>query len=94
MTTLPLFLSCGWVIAANVAGMMPSRRGHWPAAIVLIATGIPILGLVTWQYGPLAGFVAFGAGASILRWPLRLGLARLLRRGPPAEVEHPTQPAE
>ena len=94
MTTLPLLLSCIWVIAANVAGMMPSRRGHWPAAFVLIATGIPLLGLVTWQYGPLAGFVALGAGTSILRWPIRLGLARLVRRRRRTEPEQRTQPAE
>jgi hypothetical protein len=94
MTTLPLFLCCIWVIAANIAGLISSRRGHWPAAIVLIATGIPLLGLVTWQYGPLAGFVAFGAGASILRWPIRLGLARLRRRREPTPPEPQTQPAE
>ena len=89
---MPLLLSCLWIVAANVAGMMPSRRGHWPAAALLIVTGIPILGLVTWQYGPGAGFIAFGAGASILRWPLRLGLARLRRRSRDA-VEQ-VQPAE
>ena len=93
MTTLPLLLSCIWVVAANVAGMVPSRRGHWPAAVVLIVTGIPLLGLVTWQYGPLAGFVALGAGASILRWPIRLGLGRLMRRRRRGR-EQQTQPAE
>jgi Protein of unknown function (DUF2484) len=96
MTTLPLLLCCLWVIAANIAGMLPSRRGHWPAAIALVATGIPLLGLVTWQYGPIAGLVAFGAGASILRWPIRLGLARMRRRRgirPQADNQR-AQPAE
>lgn len=90
---LALLLSCLWIVAANVAGMLPSRRGHWPAAVALIVTGIPILGLVTLQYGPVAGFIAFGAGASILRWPLRLGLARLVRRRDRDDVER-AQPAE
>lgn len=78
MTTL--LLACLWAVAANVAGMLPSRRSHWPAAVVLIVTGIPLLGLVTWQHGPLAGLIALGAGASILRWPIRRGLARVFRR--------------
>ena len=89
---MSLLLSCFWIIAANIAGLLPSRRGHWSAAVALIVTGIPILGLVTWQHGPVAGFIAFGAGASILRWPIRLGLARLRRRG--RERPDQAQPAE
>ena len=92
MTTLPLLLSCIWAIVANVAGMLPSRRGHWPAAVALIVTGIPLLGLVTWQYGPLAGFIAFGGGASILRWPIRLGIGRFWRRK--GDAKRQAQPAE
>jgi hypothetical protein len=95
MTTVPLLLCCIWIIVASVAGMLPSRRGHWPAAIFFIATGIPLLGLVTWQYGPAAGFLALGAGASILRWPIRLGLARLLnRRAQAPAAERQAQPVE
>jgi hypothetical protein len=48
---------------------------------VLIATGIPILGLVTLSMGPVWGLIALAGGASILRWPiLRAGqrLAGLL----------------
>lgn len=89
---LSLLLSCLWIVAANVAGLLPSRRGHWPAAVLLIVTGIPILGLVTWQHGPVAGFIAFGAGASILRWPILLGLARLRRRR--RDGAEQAQPAE
>jgi hypothetical protein len=37
---------------------------------VLIATGIPLLGYVTWQTGPVWGLICLAAGASVLRWPL------------------------
>ena len=46
---LSLIAACLWAIAANVAAMFPSRRKHWPAAIFLIVTGIPILGWVTYD---------------------------------------------
>ncbi|MEE9427264.1 MAG: DUF2484 family protein [Paracoccaceae bacterium] len=69
-----------WLILANVIGMFPSRKNHWPAAYVLITVGVPILGWVTYQNGPFVGLVAMIAGASILRWPL-VYLWRWLRRG-------------
>ncbi len=58
-----------WVIAANFAGMLPSRRSHWPAAYVLIATGLPLLAWVFWAEGPLWGLACLAAALSILRWP-------------------------
>ena len=64
-------LACLWALAANVIAMLPSRRNHWPAAWVLIAVGIPILGYVTLENGPVVGLVVLAAGASILRWPVR-----------------------
>lgn len=81
-----LLLACLWGLAANVAGMLPSRRKHWPAAWALIATGLPILALVFWQAGPIWGVLALAAGVSILRWPVRFALRRLglaLRRPGP-----------
>lgn len=77
-----IILALVWAVVASACGFLP-RRMHWPAAWVLIVTGIPILGLVTWKVGPLAGLVALAAGASVLRWPLfRLGnwLRGLARR--------------
>ena len=67
---LGLILACLWAIAANLAAMLPSRRNHWPAAVVLIATGVPILGVVTYQNGPWIGLVVLAGGASMLRWPI------------------------
>lgn len=75
---LSLVLACLWVVAAFVAGMLP-QRFHWPAAWVLIATGIPLLGFVTLQTGPVWGLICFAAGASVLRWPL-LRAAQRVRR--------------
>ena len=59
-----------WLIVANVVAMLPSRDQHWTWAYVLIAFGIPILGLATWQSGPIWGMVLLAAGASVLRWPV------------------------
>jgi hypothetical protein len=75
---LSIVLACLWGIVAGIAGMAP-QRFHWPAAWVLIATGIPLLGYVTWQTGPVPGLICLAAGASVLRWPL-LRAAQKMRR--------------
>ncbi|MDJ0827338.1 MAG: DUF2484 family protein [Rhodobacter sp.] len=77
--TLSLILACLWAIAANVIAMFPSKRNHWPAAYILIAIGIPILGFVTYQHGPWIGLLVLVAAMSILRWPV-IYLVRWLRR--------------
>ena len=68
--TLSLILACLWAILANVIGMLPAHKSHWPAAYVLIALGVPLLGFVTYENGPWIGLIALAAGASVLRWPL------------------------
>ena len=65
-----LLAACIWAVLATVIAMLPSRDHHWRAAYWLIAAGIPILGWVTYQNGPLAGLLVLAAGASILRWPV------------------------
>jgi hypothetical protein len=59
-----------WLVAANVIAMLPSRDHHWRAAYALIAIGIPLVGWVTYQNGPIMGLLILAAGASVLRWPL------------------------
>ena len=59
-----------WAVVANVIAMLPTRDHHWRAAYALIATGIPILGYVTWQNGPWIGLIVLVAGMSVLRWPV------------------------
>ncbi len=78
-----LILALVWLVLANVLAMLPSKRSHWPQAWVLIATGIPLLGWVTYQNGPWIGLLALAAGMSVLRWPVRYGvrwLGRILKR--------------
>lgn len=75
-----------WLVVANVIAMLPSRDHHWRAAYVLIAIGIPLVGWVTAQNGPVLGMLILAAGASVLRWPL-IHLWRWMRSksGTPAE---------
>ncbi|MFZ1663540.1 MAG: DUF2484 family protein [Paracoccaceae bacterium] len=61
---------CVWIIVTSVVGMFPSRDYHWRAAYRLIAVGIPLLGWVTYENGPVWGLLSLAAGASILRWPV------------------------
>lgn len=77
--TLPLALCLLWLIAANLIGMLPSRDRHWRAAYILIAVGVPLLGWLTWEAGPIVGLLMLAAAVSILRWPVYF-LWRWLRR--------------
>ncbi|QYZ68492.1 DUF2484 family protein [Neotabrizicola shimadae] len=84
--TVSLVLACIWAVVASVIAMLPNRI-HWPAAYALIVVGIPILGFVTYQNGPIMGLLVLAGGVSILRWPV-LFLFRWLRgqvTGQPAE---------
>jgi hypothetical protein len=65
-----LGLSLIWLVLANVIAMFPSRDHHWRAAYALIGVGIPLLGWVTYDHGPIVGIALLAAGASVLRWPL------------------------
>ncbi|MFK7746494.1 MAG: DUF2484 family protein [Roseobacter sp.] len=65
-----LILAALWALIANVLAMTPSRDHHWRNAYVLIAVGIPIVGYVTWQHGPILGLLVLAGGMSVLRWPV------------------------
>ena len=69
--TTSLALAMAWLVLANVIGMIPSKRKHWPQAYVLIAIGVPILVYVVIDTGWLAAMLVLVAAASILRWPVR-----------------------
>jgi hypothetical protein len=73
-----LVAACVWVVVAGLISLLP-RRLHPPGAYALAATGIPILGWVTWTNGPFWGLLCLLGGASVLRWPL-IRLARRVRR--------------
>ena len=59
---LPLSLCLVWLIVANVIGLFPSRDYHWRAAYALIAIGVPLLGWVTYEGGPVVGLLVLAAG--------------------------------
>jgi Protein of unknown function (DUF2484) len=77
--TLSLIIACLWLVLANVLAMIPSRDNHWARAYVLIGVGVPLVGWVTWDNGPVMGLLVLAAGASVLRWPL-IYLTRWVRR--------------
>jgi hypothetical protein len=77
--SLSLTLCCAWLVLANVLAMIPSRDNHWARAYGLIGIGVPLVGWVTWDNGPIVGLLVLGAGASVLRWPL-IYLTRWVRR--------------
>ena len=77
--SLSLALALVWLVLANVAAMIPSRDNHWARAYALIGVGVPLVGWVTWDNGPVVGLLVLAAGASVLRWPL-IHLGRWVRR--------------
>ena len=74
-----LVLALLWLVCANVTGLLPTKDQHWRAAYILIALGIPILGWVTYENGPIWGLLMVAGGASVLRWPVYF-LARWVKR--------------
>lgn len=84
--TPSLAFACLWAVVATIIAVLPWRI-HWPAAYALIAVGIPLLGWVTYQNGPILGMLVLAAGVSVLRWPV-IYLFRWLRAKP---VEEPAE---
>lgn len=74
-----LIAAFGWIILANVLGLLPSRDNHWRRAYGLIALGVPLLIWVALDTGWLAALLVLVAGMSILRWPV-IYLFRWFRR--------------
>lgn len=68
--TLSLTLAFLWVIIANISAMIPSKDNYWTRAYILIGVGVPLLGYVTYENGPVWGLIFLAAGTSMLRWPV------------------------
>ncbi|WP_322866302.1 DUF2484 family protein [Aquicoccus sp. G2-2] len=68
-----------WLLAANVAAMVPSKDNYWSRAYVLIALGVPLFIWVFWQNPWWVGALGLMAGASMLRWPV-IYLGRWVKR--------------
>jgi len=67
--SVSLALACLWAVAANILALRPFRDGD-VRALALVAVGVPVLGLVTWQHGPWTGLIGLLAGMAVLRWPV------------------------
>ena len=69
-----LIAAMAWLTLANVVAVTPSRRKHWPAAYVLIALGLPILGWLAVSVAWWVTALVFLGACSVLRWPVRYAL--------------------
>ncbi len=69
-------LVAAWVLAANLPLLLAGRRRR-AAGYALVLLGVPILGFVTWQGGPVRGLALLAVGALLLCWPPLL-LGRVL----------------
>ena len=79
---LALAVVTGWLILARLARSL-RRRQRQRALWALIATGVPVLGWLTLNGGPMAGVAGLAAGiAVLLRAPRRPARKRA---APPAE---------
>lgn len=76
--TLSLGLAGLWLLWTLVAARRAPATGQWPQVWGLIVLGIPLLGHVTYQNGPVVGLLALFGGAVLLR--------RLAAGPAPAEV--------
>ena len=85
--TPSLILASIWAVVAIITALLPGRIQP-SAACGLIAIGIPLLGWVTWQNGPIWGLLVLAAGASLLRWPI---LAPLRPSRDHAEWQEPAE---
>ncbi len=65
--TAPLALAGLWLLGAALAPA--PAPGRWRRAAVLVCLGVPLLGWLTVEHGPVAGLLALAAGAAALRWP-------------------------
>ncbi len=60
-----LILALFWGLAAGGMSAVPPRF-HWPMVWGLIGTGIPLLGLMTLQAGPVFGLAGLVAAVLLL----------------------------
>lgn len=87
--SLSLTLAVGWTVAAVIGAPWAADRAAYPvgraALIALMLGGIPILGLLTYHNGPVAGLLGIGLGTLLLGHPsvrLRGALGRRRRSLP------------
>lgn len=67
---LSIAFTCLWAACTGLIQVGPYRY-HWPVIWGLICVGVPLLGWVTFQNGPVFGLLALLGGVSMLRLPVR-----------------------
>lgn len=67
---ITLAVALGWLALACLLPLLRTR--HRPRAFwALVATGVPVLGWLTLNWGPVAGVAGFTLGLAVLFWPPR-----------------------
>lgn len=82
-----------WMLAANLPLLLQGHRRR-AAGYALVPLGVPILGYVTWQAGPVWGLSLLAVGALMLRWPPLVLWRALLQSGQGQANKGYTDPAE
>lgn len=77
---MALIAACLWLIAANVAALLPSQDNHWRRAYGLIALALPLVLWLWTTQSPLWALLFVAMAASMLRWPLRYAWRWMCRR--------------
>ncbi|KFI32313.1 hypothetical protein CG51_03015 [Haematobacter missouriensis] len=74
--TFSFLLSALWLLLAAVLARR-GWRGRRRVVLALLATGIPVLGLLTHSCGPVLGLVALGIGMAVMAMTQRPPRRRL-----------------
>ncbi len=80
--SLPVVLSCLWVLAAALVALLPMRRQFAPGFVLLAMVPVLIVWLAV-TYGAWAGLAIFMVFISMFRRPLIYFAKRAMGRIPP-----------
>ncbi len=80
--SLPVVLSCLWVLAAALVALLPMRRQFAPGFVLLAMVPVLIVWLAV-TYGAWAGLAIFMVFISMFRRPLIYLAKRAMGRIPP-----------
>ena len=80
--SLPVVLSCLWVLAAALVALLPMRRQFAPGFVLLAMVPVLIVWLAV-TYGAWAGLAIFMVFISMFRRPLIYFAKRAMGRVPP-----------
>jgi hypothetical protein len=64
-----ILLAALWAFVAIRIGIRPDRL-HAPMSRAILIAGVPLLGLITMQTGPVGGAVSLVIGGCVIGWPL------------------------